>query len=83
MHTHDRLQLAMEAIKRLEVALFKVACGQVGDVVLSRADMLDIAEEVLPTALQAEVLKRGKVAHRKGKKPTNEDWYYRNQGRFE
>lgn len=52
----EEMSRLVQIIKMQEEALFKIACGCVGDKELHRADMRDIAEESLPKALQELVL---------------------------
>lgn len=52
----EAMERAMEIIERQEDALFKIACGSVGNKELHRTDMRDIAEEALPRHLQEHSL---------------------------
>lgn len=53
------LAFAMEIVERQEAALFKIACGMIEAKVLTRVNMMDLAEEALPAHL-AEFLKKSK-----------------------
>ncbi len=64
---------ALAVIEKLETALFKIACGQVGELILSRAGMIDIAEDALPKNLQELCLQYGKRRTRK-KRRADYDW---------
>ena len=64
---------ALAVIEKLVTELFKIACGRVGDLILSRTNMIDIAEDALPKNLQDLCLQYGKRKVRK-KHRSNYDW---------
>ncbi len=52
-------------IEKLEAALFKIACGQIGEKLLTRGDMIDLAEDSLPRPLAELCLQYGRRQKRK------------------
>lgn len=56
---------AMAIIEKLEGTLFKIACGQIGEKLLTRGDMIDLAEDSLPRPLALLCLQYGKRQKRK------------------
>ncbi len=69
----DYHRRAILRIEELEGALFKIACGQIGEKLLTRGDMIDIAEDSLPRPLAALCLQYGKRRTRKKKLPPGSD----------
>ncbi len=56
---------ALLRIEKLEEALFKIACGQIGEKLFTRGDMIDIAEDSLPKPLAELCLQYGRRQKRK------------------